>query len=33
MLVHICAKTDWQLAQGRGEYRPASLEAVGFIHL
>ena len=31
--MHICAKTDWQLAQGRGEYRPDSLEAVGFIHL
>jgi uncharacterized protein (DUF952 family) len=33
MLVHICAKTDWQLAQGRGEHRPDTLEAVGFIHL
>ena len=31
--MHICAKTDWQLAQGRGEHRPDSLEAVGFIHL
>lgn len=33
MLVHICAKDDWQFAQGRGEHRPDSLEAVGFIHL
>ena len=33
MLVHICAADDWQLAQGRGEHRPDSLEAAGFIHL
>ena len=33
MLVHICAADDWQLAQGRGELRPDSLEAAGFIHL
>jgi uncharacterized protein (DUF952 family) len=33
MLVHICAKIDWQLAQGLGEHRPDTLEAVGFIHL
>ncbi|WP_123026217.1 DUF952 domain-containing protein [Mycolicibacterium stellerae] len=33
MLMHICAKADWQLAQGRGEHRPDSLDAVGFIHL
>src|SRR3954465_13652347 len=32
MLVHICAKTDWQLAEGRGEHRPDTLEAVGFMH-
>jgi uncharacterized protein (DUF952 family) len=33
MLVHICAANDWHLARDRGEYRPDSLEAVGFIHL
>ena len=33
MLVHICATEDWHLAQGRGEHRPPSLEAVGFVHL
>ena len=31
--MHICAKDDWQLAQDRGELRPDSLDAVGFIHL
>lgn len=33
MLMHICAAGDWQLAQDRGEHRPDSLAAVGFIHL
>ena len=33
MLVHICAADEWQAAEGRGEHRPASLEAVGFVHL
>jgi len=33
MLVHICAADEWQAAEGRGEYRPGSLEAVGFVHL
>jgi uncharacterized protein (DUF952 family) len=33
MLVHICASNDWTHAQGLGELRPDSLEAVGFIHL
>ena len=33
MLVHICASDDWRLAQDRGELRPDSLEAVGFVHL
>ena len=33
MLLHICAADDWQLARDRGEHRPDSLEAVGFIHL
>ncbi len=33
MLLHICALTDWLLAEQRGEHRPESLDAVGFIHL
>ncbi|WNG94941.1 DUF952 domain-containing protein [Mycobacterium sp. ITM-2016-00318] len=33
MLVHICAADEWQAAEGRGEHRPGSLEAVGFVHL
>jgi uncharacterized protein (DUF952 family) len=33
MLVHICAADEWRLAQARGEYRPKSLDAVGFVHL
>jgi uncharacterized protein (DUF952 family) len=33
MLMHICASEDWRLANDRGEHRPDSLDAVGFIHL
>lgn len=33
MLLHICALTDWHLAEARGEHRPESLNTVGFIHL
>jgi len=33
MLLHICAVDDWRSAEARGEYRPESLQAVGFIHL
>lgn len=33
MLLHICASDDWRLANDRGEHRPDSLGAVGFIHL
>lgn len=33
MLLHICASGDWRLASDRGEHRPDSLDAVGFIHL
>lgn len=33
MLVHICASADWALAKDRGEHRPESLDAVGFVHL
>jgi uncharacterized protein (DUF952 family) len=31
--LHICARTDWKLAQRRGEYRPDSLVEIGFVHL
>ena len=33
MLVHICAADEWHVSKGRGEHRPDSLEAVGFVHL
>ncbi len=33
MLVHICGADEWRLAQVRGEHRPESLEASGFVHL
>jgi uncharacterized protein (DUF952 family) len=33
VLVHLCSNDDWRLAQSAGEYRPASLEANGFVHL
>jgi uncharacterized protein (DUF952 family) len=33
MLVHICVADEWRLAQARGEHRPKSLDAVGFVHL
>lgn len=32
-LVHLCPAADWQVATERGEHRPASLDAVGFVHL
>ncbi|MBL1079652.1 DUF952 domain-containing protein [Nocardia sp. 2] len=32
-LVHICSRAEWEAAQEAGEYRAASLEEVGFIHL
>jgi len=31
-IVHICGKNEWQQAQERGKYCPASLETEGFIH-
>ena len=31
-LFHICDRADWREAQGRGEYRAASLDTEGFIH-
>ncbi|MGV9797220.1 DUF952 domain-containing protein [Mycobacterium sp. NPDC003449] len=33
VLVHLCSAEDWQRARDRGEHRPASLGAEGFIHL
>lgn len=33
MIFHFCSVTDWQAAQSTGEYRAASLDEVGFIHL
>ena len=32
MIVHICEREAWEAAQESREYRPASLEAPGFIH-
>lgn len=32
-LVHLCSAEDWRLAQVRGEHRPDSLDANGFVHL
>lgn len=31
-IVHLCQQQAWELAQAAGEYRPKSLEEVGFIH-
>jgi uncharacterized protein (DUF952 family) len=33
VLVHLCGADEWRLAQARGEHRPESLDAVGFVHL
>lgn len=33
MIVHLCAHKDWLAAQAQGEYRAASLQTAGFIHL
>ncbi len=32
-LAHLCPAADWAAARTAGELRPASLEAVGFVHL
>ena len=32
-LVHLCSGDEWRLAQVRGEHRPDSLGANGFVHL
>jgi len=33
VLVHLCGADDWRLSQARGQHRPDSLDAVGFVHL
>ena len=33
VLVHLCSNDEWAAAQKRGELRPESLEANGFVHL
>jgi uncharacterized protein (DUF952 family) len=33
VLVHLCSNDDWRRAQARGEHRPESLDATGFVHL
>ena len=32
MIFHIVSRSEWNLARTRGDYRPPSLEADGFIH-
>jgi uncharacterized protein (DUF952 family) len=32
-LVHLCCAEEWAAVSSHAEYRPASLEEVGFIHL
>ena len=33
VFVHLCGADDWRLAQTRGEHRPGSLGATGYVHL
>jgi uncharacterized protein (DUF952 family) len=33
VLVHLCSNDEWRWAQARGEHRPESLDASGFVHL
>ena len=33
LLVHLCARDEWDQARSVGELRPLSLDQVGFIHL
>lgn len=33
VLVHLCGAQEWARAEHAGEYRPESLDAVGFVHL
>jgi uncharacterized protein (DUF952 family) len=32
VILHILSRSQWDLARRRGDYRPRSLEAEGFIH-
>lgn len=32
MIYHLAVKSDWESAQKRGQYKPASLSTEGFIH-
>ncbi|SLH19717.1 glutathione S-transferase domain-containing protein [Mycobacteroides abscessus subsp. abscessus] len=32
-LVHLCSSAEWTRARAAGEYRPASLDEIGFVHL
>ncbi len=33
VLMHLCSTDEWSQAQARGELRPESLTAAGFVHL
>lgn len=33
VLVHLCCAQEWETVSSQEEYRPASLDEVGFIHL
>jgi uncharacterized protein (DUF952 family) len=33
VLLHLCGADEWRSANERGEHRPESLSAVGFVHL
>ena len=33
VLVHLCGEQDWAAVSSQAEYRPPSLDDVGFIHL
>ncbi len=32
LIVHLCPRVTWDMAQGKGEYQSPSLEMEGFIH-
>ncbi|MGH3624967.1 MAG: DUF952 domain-containing protein [Sciscionella sp.] len=32
MILHICSRDDWAVAEREGEHRPASLSTQGFVH-
>ncbi len=33
VLVHLCGADEWETARRSGQHSPASLDAVGFVHL